>query len=102
MAKYLHVATITDKHGNVLAEATNSYEKTHPIQAKFGAQFGKPDAIYLHAEIAALVRLKPTDKPHKIFVARYRKNGTTGLSKPCAVCDAAIKHWGIKFVEYTT
>lgn len=102
MARYHLKATITDKHGNVLAYAENSYSKTHPVQARFGAQNGKPDAIFLHAEIAALVKLQRGDKPYKISVVRYRKDGSTGCAKPCLVCEAAIKHWGIQRVEYTT
>ena len=101
MGKFLIKATITDKKGNVLSSAQNSYTKSHPIQARFAGNVGKPDSIFLHAEIAALIRLNNSCKPHKIFIERYRKDGRPALARPCAVCEAAIKHWGIKNIEYT-
>jgi tRNA(Arg) A34 adenosine deaminase TadA len=101
MGRHRLTATITDKHGNVLAKAENSYNKTHPIQARFANSTNQPDRVFLHAEIAALVKLKRTDKPYRISIERVKRDGTKGLSKPCVVCEAAIKHWGINHVEYT-
>lgn len=94
-------ATITDKKGRILSAAQNSYSRTHPIQARFASRTSKPNRIFLHAEIAALVKLRSGDKPHKIFVERYFKDGKPALARPCPVCEAAIKHYGIKTVEYT-
>lgn len=101
MSKHVITATITDKAGKVLAHAQNNYVRTHPIQAFFAASVGEPSRIFLHAEIAALIRLKKTDKPYKIKIERYRKDGSSGLAAPCPVCQAAIKHWNIKLVEHT-
>lgn len=101
MAKHVITATIFDKYGRMLSHAQNNYTRTHPIQAHFAARVGEPDRVFLHAEIAALVKLKKTDKPHKITITRFRKDGTSGLAAPCAVCRAAIKHWNIALVEHT-
>lgn len=101
MGKFLITATITDKSGMVLAHENNHYNRTHPIQAKFATDVGQPLRVYLHAEIAALVRLKRGSKPHKIFIERYTKDGKPANAKPCAICEAALKHYGIKKVEYT-
>lgn len=101
MGKFLIKATITDKSGNVLSTANNSYSKTHPLQARFARDVGKPDSIFLHAEIAALIRLNNSCKPHKITVERYHKNGSPANARPCRICEKAIKHYGIKYIEYT-
>ena len=99
--KFKIKATITDKQGNVLSTAENNYSKSHPIQARFASFSGQPDRIFLHAEIAALIRLPRGAKLHKIFVSRFHKDGKPANAKPCLVCEAAIKHYGIKNVEYT-
>lgn len=99
--KFKIKATIYDKNDNVLSSAENNYAKSHPIQARFARDAGQPDRIFLHAEIAALVKLPRNSNPHKIFVERFYKSGKPANAKPCKVCEAALKHYGIKFVEYT-
>lgn len=96
-------SVIQDKRGKVLSIGINRYDKTHPMQAKFAKQSGKPEACYLHSEIACLVGLNYNDRKraYKISVARVLKNGETGLAMPCPSCRAAIKEFGIKVVEYT-
>ena len=94
-------ATIYDKRGRKLTEGTNSYTRTHPLQAKFAVQVGLDDKVFLHAEISALTKLKKGQKPYRIFVERYKENGDPGLARCCKVCEAAIKANGIKYIEYT-
>lgn len=91
-----------DKKGNLLSMATNSYTKTHPIQAYFASRVGHDAKIYLHAEIAAII--KAGDKPiYKIVISRFSPRTHKALNaKPCPVCAEAIKAYGIKFVSYTT
>ena len=101
MGKHLIQATIYNKQGMVLTQAINNYGRSHPVQARFADVAGEPERIYLHAEIAALVKLRKGMKPYKIFIQRIRKDGTTALAAPCPVCVAALKHWGISNVEYT-
>lgn len=93
------IATIYDKKGNILAKETNSYIKTHPTQAHYAALAGNPKAIYLHAEIAALVKCKGI--PYKIHIERRHKNGVLANAEPCPICKLAIKAAGIKYIEYS-
>ena len=94
-------AIVYDKRGRKLTEGTNSYTKTHTLQAKFAVQVGLDDKVFLHAEIAALSRLKSFHKPYKIVVERYLSDGSTALARPCPVCQAAIESHGITLVEWT-
>lgn len=97
--KYDITALAYDRKGRLLSVGRNSYVKTHPLQAKFAKEAGKKDAIYLHAELSAL--LKSRAKVYKLIVLRYDKHGNPAIAKPCASCQLAIKHFGVKYVEHT-
>lgn len=101
MGRHHVAATIYDRKGNTLSRAENSYTHTHPIQARFSKAAGMPERIYLHAEIAALVKLRKGQHPHKIMIDRRTKDGLPALAKPCPVCEAAIRFWNIKYVQYS-
>lgn len=94
-------ATIFDKKGRVISIGENSYLKTHPMQRSFGIKTGNPKAVFIHAEIAALVKLKDWAKAYRIMIERYDENGHPKLAKPCAACSLALEKAGIKVVEYT-
>jgi tRNA(Arg) A34 adenosine deaminase TadA len=100
VGKHTITATILDKRGRILSQAQNNYRKSHPYQRRIACSVGEPDRIFLHAEIAALIKLKQ-GTPHKIIVERYLKNGKPANAKPCRVCEEAIKLKGIERVEYT-
>ena len=56
-----------------------------------------------HAESAAMHRCSPKDlKGADLVVVRYRRDGKTGLSRPCKVCLEGIKNLHVKRVFYTT
>lgn len=95
-------ATVYDKRGRQLAKENNSYTQTHPVQYKYANAVGEPTRIYLHAEIAALVKAIKNGKPYKLTVERYDRRGLSKCAKPCAACERAIKAFGVKRVEYTT
>lgn len=97
--RYEITALAYDKRGKLLAVGRNSYTRTHPMQAHFGKKAGKPNAIYLHAELAAL--LKAREQVHKLVVFRYDSNGNPANSKPCPACQLALKHFNVKQVEHT-
>lgn len=99
-SKMLLTATIKDKRGRTLSTGTNSYVKTHTVQQHYANKAGAPQKSYLHAEIAALVKLR-YGVAHKIIVERYGKSGQPLNAEPCPVCKLAIKAAGIKYVEYT-
>lgn len=83
----------------MLAKETNSYSRTHPIQAKYAAKAGEPYKIYLHAEIAALIKAK--GKGYKIKIERYNASGKPLLAAPCPICMLAIQTAGIELIEHT-
>ena len=93
-------AVIFDKRGRVLSIGQNSYVKTHPLQAHYASKVGLDPKIYLHAEVAALVKLRK-GKPHKILIERFGKKGQPLTAKPCPICEQAIRQAGIKRIEYT-
>ena len=95
------IATVYDKRGRKLTEGTNSYTKTHTLQAKFAVQVGLDDKIYLHSEVSAVSKLKKHHKPYKIVIERYKEDGTQAMAKPCPICMEAIKAHGITLVEWT-
>lgn len=88
-----------DKRGRLLSIGRNSYIKTHSLQAKFAKKAGRPQAIYLHAELVAL--LKSRQQVHKLVVVRYNKDGSPGNAKPCEICQLAIEAFNVKHVEHT-
>jgi tRNA(Arg) A34 adenosine deaminase TadA len=89
-----------DKRGRRISWAANSYSKTHPLQAYFAKKVGHKAKIYLHAEIAAI--LKAGDKLiNSIVIRRLNKEGKLCLAKPCPICQEAIKAFGIKLIFYS-
>ena len=87
--QYIVVAHAFDKRGRLLAVATNSYSKTHPMQAYLAEKVGHPQKIFAHAELLCLLRCK--DKPiHKLMVFRYNNQGELVCAKPCPICQEAI------------
>jgi tRNA(Arg) A34 adenosine deaminase TadA len=103
MCKTRHTLTAYcyDRKGKLLSKAENNYKKSHPIQAHFANLVGMPARIYLHAEIHALI--KAGDKQvYKIVIMRIGKNHKPLNAKPCPICAAALKAYGVQFISYTT
>lgn len=99
MANRVRITALAyDKKGKLLSVGQNSYTKTHPLQKKYAARSGKPRNIYLHAEIAALVKAR--GKVHRLVITRF-SNGKPANCKPCAICQMAIRDFGVKLVEHT-
>ena len=102
MNKHTNItAIIYDKRGNVLSIGKNSYVKTHPLQARFAKKMNEEHRIYLHAEIHAIVRCKTIENAHRMVITRFGADGKPALSKPCRICEAAIREFGIKNIEHT-
>src|SRR6056297_1254958 len=93
--RYNVTAMIVDKRNRILAIGKNSYVKTHPLQAKHAARLGKENAIFLHAEIQAIIRCRNIENAYKIIVTRYDKFGKARLAKPCDICTDALTSFGI-------
>jgi tRNA(Arg) A34 adenosine deaminase TadA len=94
-------AVIYDKRGRVLSVGQNNYVKTHPLQKKHAEKVGEPYRLYVHAEIAAIVKCQNLKRAHKISIFRYNSDGQPALAKPCPVCLSAIKASGINYIEHT-
>ena len=93
-------AFVYDKRGRLLSSGQNSYVKTHPLQARVAAEMGEPHKIYIHAEVAALLKCD-WKKAYRILVTRYGKDGRPLIAKPCVVCRSVINKTNIKIVEHT-
>ena len=95
-----HAAAIVYK-GQVLAYGVNSL-KTHPIMIKYGRN---KDAIYLHAEIDAIVRainkygVEILSKSTLYVVRINKKNQLVGRCR-CRGCKKAIEAFKIKKVVH--
>lgn len=101
--KHLITAFCYNKRGQMVSHAHNSYTKSHPLQAYFAKKVGHPNKIYLHAEIAALIQAgtMETNQVHVISIVRINKAGEIRPSKPCLICQEALKAFGVKKVVYT-
>ena len=97
-SKYKHSCLITRSDGRIVKAAKNSLVKTHPIQAQFARAVGLSDRIFLHAEIACLINC-PSYGYH-MFVARVNRDGDPLISKPCSICEEAIKQSDIKYIHF--
>ena len=93
------IARALDKKGKVLSTRTNTYSTSHPQQKHFAVLAGRPDAIYLHAEIATLLAAKKD--VHTLLVARINNKGVPVSAKPCDICTIAINVYGVKEVIHT-
>jgi deoxycytidylate deaminase len=94
-------AIIYDKRGRILSIGKNSYWKTHPLQSKTAKEVGLPNKEFLHAEIAAIVKCADLSSAKRMLITRINKFGKALASKPCPICQKAIKDAGIKFVDHT-
>lgn len=99
--KFSVTAIIYDKRGRVLSIGSNSYVKTHPLQADHARRAGEPNKIFLHAEVHAITRCRDITKAYRMAIFRYLEDGSPASACPCCICKSAIKEAGIKFVEHT-
>jgi tRNA(Arg) A34 adenosine deaminase TadA len=81
-------------------------KKSHPFQLKYSSN---DDAIYLHAETAAIHAATKhltaeQFKKATLYIARVKSPNHVdcwGMSKPCEGCTRAIAAFGIKKVVFT-
>lgn len=84
----------TDKRGNYLGEAMNSYIKTSPVMKKFNFLSGQKGKEYLHSEVRTILSAIKSNKIiDKLYIARVNKNGDSLPSKPCAICQMFIEDY---------
>ena len=99
--KFQVTAIIYDKRGKVLSVGSNSYIKTHPLQAHHARRAGEPHKVFLHAEVHAITRCQDIARAHRIAIFRYLEDGSPALARPCNICCSAIRAVNIKIVEHT-
>lgn len=108
MGMHTRLAAAVVIRNEIVAVGFNK-RKTHPFQARYGADEHK---VYLHAETDAINRaLKYCSKEElsraSLYVARVKyKNGLSrqavwAQSKPCIGCQKAINSFGIRNVIHT-
>ncbi len=90
-----------DKRGRILSIGRNSYIKTHPLQARLAKEVGQGNRIFLHAEMAAILKVKDWSKIHKMTVVRLNNKGIPMNATPCEICQKAIQLANIRYVEHT-
>ncbi len=78
-------------------------QRSHPFQKQWAKH---PEAIFLHAEIDALIRamkMVPDEMivGSSIYIARVLKNGQPALAKPCSGCLGALIHFGVDNIWWT-
>jgi deoxycytidylate deaminase len=100
------IAAVLIYKGKIVASATNSFSKTHPIQFKLRNKLnngiGKP-LPYVHAEVKVLdIAMKKGIDLSKcsLFISRITKSGKQSISKPCNECMYFIRSNRIKNIIY--
>ena len=94
-------------HGAVLVKGGNIINAGHNkwSYSSFGRRFRHRDkgTSTLHAELATILNLdRSVTQGADIYVVRVGSEGKFKMSKPCPMCETALKHVGIKRVYYTT
>jgi tRNA(Arg) A34 adenosine deaminase TadA len=71
----------------------------------FGQQFRAHNtgSATLHAELGTILGLdRSATQGSDIYVTRINKRGEFRMSKPCPMCQSAMKYCGVSRVYYTT
>tara|TARA_Y100000034_G_scaffold75153_1_gene90271 strand:+ start:1036 stop:1383 length:348 start_codon:yes stop_codon:yes gene_type:complete len=94
-------------HGAVLVKGGNIINAAHNkwSYSSFGKRFRERDKgiSTLHAELATVLNLdRSITQGTDMYVVRVNRAGDFKMSKPCSMCEAALKHVGIKRIYYTT
>lgn len=84
--------------GRPVSFGVNDQVKTHPEIKKYS------QVKTMHAEMAAIFRMKDKEilKDCEVIVYREDRAGNMANSRPCEVCQAMFRDYGIKKVTYTT
>lgn len=93
--RYKHGALIT-RGGNILSTGINVIAHKKGITLRYGRH-----CITIHAEIKAVLNCRADNVQGTIlYSARIGKNGKACISKPCEICAAILKEYGIYQVVY--
>ncbi len=94
-------AVLYNSKRRVITTAVNNDYKSHPRQAWWAQRVGLDEKIYLHAEMACLIKAR--EAADTIVVVRLGGHDGKSLrnSKPCPICEPALRYAGIKHVYYS-
>ena len=96
--KFRHGAVLV-KGNSVRNVSCNKYR-----HCNFGARFRENNTGIptLHAELGAILGMdRSVTQGATIYVVRINREGAPRMSKPCPMCESALKHVGVKRVVYT-
>ena len=71
----------------------------------FGQQFREPNtgSATLHAELGTILGVdRSRTQGSDVYVARINNDGDFRMSRPCPMCQNAMKYCGVSRVYYTT
>lgn len=88
------VFAVTENKGRRVGVGINCYTRSHRMQRDCAERAGLPAKVYLHAEIAAII--KSRSAIDTIYVYRLNRKGDMLPSKPCPVCQIAIEQLKLK------
>jgi deoxycytidylate deaminase len=90
---YYQLCALVVKKRRVLSVGYNN-PKTHPL--------AKTKMRQLHAEMDAIIRCTPEQLDGaELIVVRARRDGTSGMAKPCSACQMMIRQLGLRRVYHT-
>ena len=94
------------RHGAVLVKGSSVRNVSCNKQrhCHFGKRFRDPHTgnATLHAELGVILGMDRTKtQGATVYVARINSDGDRRMSKPCSMCEAAMRHVGVKKVVYT-
>ncbi len=94
-------AVLYNSRRRVITTAVNNDYKSHPRQAWWAQRVGLDEKIYLHAEMACLIKAR--EAADTIVVVRLGGHDGNSLrqARPCPVCEPALRYAGIKHVYYS-
>lgn len=87
------VGAVLVKANDILSTACNVL-KSHPVQMRHNVHRGiEVSQHHLHAEIATLLKVKDKSKLKGavLYIHRVKRQGESGLARPCAACYNFIK-----------
>lgn len=100
--KHELIATAFDKKGNIIGAGVNDYKKSHPLMKVYSDKVKDTNnRIFKHAELSAVLAAGNKDI-HSVLIQRFNAQGNPALAKPCKICEAMLKDFGVKFVRYTS
>ena len=104
--KLAHKSTQPQRHGCIIVRNGNVISRGYNKLINHPRIFGEDAEEVIkahagrHAEAEAIRRIKNPEGAI-LYVARVRKRGEIGMSKPCKRCQQLIDEVGIKRVVYT-